>query len=81
MMVFIRVDSSEISFILCGHGCIEQIYDYSSKSILEPVMTVEVSYPCEFESRVMPLLMERNFEIDTHETDYIVMYSTVLMDI
>lgn len=69
------VDSSEASFDFCGQGCIQDIYYNSEKSILEPIMNVEVSYPAEFDSLVIPLLMENHFDIETTETDYL--YKTV----
>ena len=66
------VDSSEIAFLLCGHGCMKQVYDNATKSILEPVMSVEVTYPNEFDQRVTMLLMDRHVDIDETETDYLV---------
>ena len=72
MCSIFRVDSSEIAFLLCGHGCMKQVFDNATKSILEPVMSVEVTYPNEFDQRVTMLLMDRHVEIDETETDYLV---------
>ena len=58
--------------MLCGQGCVIDIYDNSDKSILEPIMNVEVSYPAEFDGRVIELLMGLHFDIETTETDYLV---------
>ena len=42
-------------------------------------MNVEVSYPAEFDSLVIPLLMENHFDIETTETDYLVMQTFVFL--
>ena len=60
--------------MVCGEGCMRQIYNQCEKSIIEPVMSVEISFPAEFDVRVMPLLAERNVEVDSVETDYLVSF-------
>lgn len=50
----------------------KQVYDNATKSILEPVMSVEITYPNEFDQRVTMLLMDRHVEIEETETDYLV---------
>ena len=67
-----RVDSSEIAFLQVGEGVMQQVYDRGDKSILEPVMTVEISYPVEFDSRVNMLLTDRSVDVTDTETDYLV---------
>ena len=48
------------------------VYDKADKSILEPVMTVEISYPNEFDERVNQLLADRSVDVTDAETDYLV---------
>ena len=67
-----RVDSSEIAFLQVGEGVMQQVFDRGDKSILEPVMTVEISYPVEFDSRVYMLLADRSVDVTDTETDYLV---------
>ena len=67
-----RVDSSEIAFLQVGEGIMQQVFDRGDKSILEPVMTVEISYPVEFDSRVNMLLADRSVDVTDTETDYLV---------
>ena len=50
----------------------QQVYDRGDKSILEPVMTVEISYPVEFDSRANMLLTDRSVDVTDTETDYLV---------
>jgi len=70
-----QVDSSEIAFLQCGEGCMRVVYDKADKSILEPVMTVEISFPNEFDERVNQLLADRCVDVTDAETDYL--YKTV----
>jgi len=67
-----QVDSSEIAFLQCGEGCMRVVYDKADKSILEPVMTVEISFPNEFDERVNQLLADRCVDVTDAETDYLV---------
>lgn len=64
-----RVDSSEISFQLCGQGCAEQILSRANKAVIEPIMNVEVVYPQEFDDRVNKYLYEKHADIQEFELD------------
>ena len=66
------IDSSEISFLLCGQGCAQQIFDRANRTIIEPIMNVEVSFPTEFEERINGYLYEKHAEIQEVEEDHIV---------
>ena len=44
------VDSSELAFRLAVIGAFREVYNKSQPIILEPVMTVEVVAPAEFQS-------------------------------
>ena len=67
-----RVDSSEIAFLVTGEGCMDQVLKAAEKSILEPIMNVEVTFPNEFEQRVNMLLLDRHVEVESTETDFLV---------
>ncbi|XP_077554071.1 elongation factor G, mitochondrial-like [Haemaphysalis longicornis] len=54
------VDSNDISFILAAQGAVKQVYEYGSWYLLEPVMTVEVSAPQEFQGAVLSSLGKRH---------------------
>jgi len=47
------VDSSELSFMLATHGAVREIFENGGWQILEPVMSVEVTCPEEFQGTVM----------------------------
>jgi len=70
-----QVDSSEIAFLVTGEGCMDQVLKGAEKSILEPIMNVEVTFPNEFEQRVNMLLLDRHVEVESTETDFL--YKTV----
>lgn len=46
------VDSSELAFRLAVIGAIREIYQAARPVILEPIMTVEVIAPAEFQSEL-----------------------------
>ena len=50
----------------------DQVLKAAEKSILEPVMNVEVTFPNEFEQRVNMLLLDRHVEVESTETDFLV---------
>ena len=50
----------------------DQVLKAAEKSILEPIMNVEVTFPNEFEQRVNMLLLDRHVEVETTETDFLV---------
>ncbi|XP_067949203.1 elongation factor G, mitochondrial-like [Watersipora subatra] len=64
------VDSSEYAFQLAAEGAMEDCYEFGQWHILEPVMSVEVNAPLEFQGQVMAGLNKRNGVIinqDSHE--------------
>ncbi|KAI5737720.1 hypothetical protein M8J76_016102 [Diaphorina citri] len=54
------VDSNEISFILAAHGAMKQAYEEGVWQILEPIMSVEISTPIEFQGSVLNLVTKRH---------------------
>ena len=50
----------------------DQVLKSAEKSILEPIMNVEVTFPNEFEQRVNMLLLDRHVEVESTETDFLV---------
>jgi elongation factor G len=54
------VDSCEFSFQLAAEGAIKQVFEHGQWLILEPVMTVEVVAPSEFQGSVLSGLNKRH---------------------
>nr|CAH7750430.1 unnamed protein product [Callosobruchus chinensis] len=54
------VDSSELAFYLAAQGAIKQVFENGVWQILEPVMSVEVTAPDEFQGSVMAQLNKRH---------------------
>ena len=53
------VDSSELAFRLATIGAFREVYNAAKPIILEPIMTVEVVAPSEFQSAVIGGLNQR----------------------
>ncbi|KAK9510838.1 hypothetical protein O3M35_005537 [Rhynocoris fuscipes] len=53
------VDSSELAFYLATQGAIKQVFESGAWQILEPIMTVEVTVPEEFQGTVIGQLNKR----------------------
>jgi elongation factor G len=53
------VDSSELAFRLCAIGAFREAYKSAKAVILEPIMTVDVVAPVEFQSSVIGSLNAR----------------------
>ncbi|KAJ2005144.1 Elongation factor G, mitochondrial [Coemansia thaxteri] len=73
------VDSSELAFRLATFYAFREAFKQSSPRILEPVMTVEVSAPVEFQGNVLGSLNKRKGMIIDTETqeDYCVVAAEV----
>jgi len=54
------VDSCEYSFQLAAEGAIRQVYETGQWIILEPVMSVEVNAPTEYQGTVLSALTKRH---------------------
>ncbi|KAI3629777.1 hypothetical protein MIR68_011212 [Amoeboaphelidium protococcarum] len=61
------VDSSDLAFRLAATGAMRQIYNEAGPQILEPIMSVSVSAPQEFQSNVMTHLNRRRGVINDSE--------------
>lgn len=46
------VDSSEFSFMMAAQGAMKQCYERGNWHILEPIMTVEITAPDEYQGQV-----------------------------
>ncbi|XP_025831037.1 elongation factor G, mitochondrial isoform X2 [Agrilus planipennis] len=54
------VDSSELAFFLATQGAIREVFEDGIWQVLEPVMSVEVTVPDEFQGAVMVQLNKRH---------------------
>ena len=54
------VDSSELAFMLAAQGAIKEVFEEGAWQILEPIMSVEVTAPEEFQGSVIGQLNKRN---------------------
>jgi len=63
-----EVDSSEWSFREASKGAFKEFYQDADPVILEPIMTVEVTTPSEFQSAVLSSINTRRGTIETSET-------------
>lgn len=66
-----NTDSSEIAFLNCGKGCAEQVFDRIGRTVIEPIMSVDVTFPVEFNERVMQYLMTKHAELGEIEEDHL----------
>lgn len=54
------VDSSELAFMLAAHGAVKECFEKGSWQIIEPIMSVEVTCPMEFQGSVIGQLGKRH---------------------
>ncbi|XP_037958641.1 elongation factor G, mitochondrial [Teleopsis dalmanni] len=54
------VDSSELAFQMAAHGAVKEVFQEGSWQILEPIMSVEVTAPEEFQGSVIGHLSKRH---------------------
>ncbi|XP_046401695.1 elongation factor G, mitochondrial [Ischnura elegans] len=54
------VDSSELAFMLAAQGAVKEVFEKGIWQVLEPIMSVEVTAPEEFQGTVMSQLSKRH---------------------
>ncbi|XP_071453659.1 elongation factor G, mitochondrial [Hetaerina americana] len=77
------VDSSELAFMLAAQGAVKEVFEKGSWHILEPIMSVEVTAPDEFQGAVMGQLSKRHAVItgtDNNEGWFILQAEVPLND-
>ena len=62
------VDSNEIAFTEAAYGAMQQVFEFGTWNILEPIMKAEISVPNEFLGDIMSL-MTRKSAVITSSTD------------
>ena len=75
------VDSTEIAFQMAGEGAFRQAMELGTWGLIEPVMSVEVFLPAEYQSSVNSSLIRRHAVITTVESsstsDLVTIYAEV----
>ncbi|XP_060822793.1 elongation factor G, mitochondrial [Bombus pascuorum] len=54
------VDSSELAFFLAAQGAMKDLYLNGSWQVLEPVMSVEITVPIEYQGTIMAQIIKRH---------------------
>jgi len=63
------VDSSDNAFKAAARGAFREVYPSAKPSILEPIMTVEIDSPTEFQGNVVKGLSQRRGQVQNIEED------------
>lgn len=61
------VDSSEFTFFLAAQGAMRDVFDYGKWRVLEPIMSVEIVAPMEFQGPVLSAISKRNGILTSRE--------------
>uniref|UniRef100_A0A8D8LCL1 Elongation factor G, mitochondrial n=1 Tax=Cacopsylla melanoneura TaxID=428564 RepID=A0A8D8LCL1_9HEMI len=73
------VDSNEISFIMAAHGAMKQAFEEGIWQIIEPIMSVEITTPVEFQGVVLSLITKRHGIMQGNEgkDDWVTIYAEI----